>query len=130
MPSLRCPETGKFLLQLGMYIDSKGYWAFSQSGPNRNRRVHRVMMEQHLGRKLRKDEICHHRDGNKLNNEEHPVDGKWNLELMGERQHNAVSAKQYWFLKTFIWPLEKKAWDEYHAHAMPHDTQIQHAQEA
>jgi hypothetical protein len=30
--------------------------------------VHRYLMEQHLGRKLRKDETVHHKDLNKLNN--------------------------------------------------------------
>ena len=31
--------------------------------------VHRAVMEQVLGRKLRSDEIVHHIDGNKLNND-------------------------------------------------------------
>ena len=107
---------GSFAKQLGMYIDDKGYWRYS-AGELRGQRVHRVMMEKHIGRKLRKDEIVHHRDGNRLNLEEH-WDGKWNLELMGEVQHNAVSAKQYWFLATFIWPREKQEWDEYHANVL------------
>ena len=30
---------------------------------------HRHIVEQHIGRKLRKDEVVHHLDGNRLNNE-------------------------------------------------------------
>ena len=116
MPQKRCSETGKFIKQEGMYIDSKGYWCYS-AGEHRGKRVHRVLMEKHLGRKLRKDEIVHHRDTNKLNFGDH-WDGKWNLEIMGEAQHNAVSAKQYWFLKKFIWPRETQEWDEYHANVL------------
>jgi hypothetical protein len=104
---------GRFTARLGMYLDDKGYWRYS-AGEHRNRRVHRVRMEQHLGRPLRKDEHVHHRDGNKQNNDLH-ADGKWNLELMDERTHNAVSAKQYWFLKTNIWPNEREQWDAYFA---------------
>ena len=38
-------------------------------------------MEEHLGRKLRSDEIVHHKDGNKLNNS---ID---NLELLTRAEH-------------------------------------------
>lgn len=116
MPQLRCPDDGRFLLQLGMYVTKKGYWRYSCS-EYRDQYVHRVMMEHHLGRKLRDNEVVHHRDGNGLNNEEH-YDGKWNLELMDVLKHNAASAAQYWFLKMFVWPLEKKQWDEYHANVL------------
>jgi hypothetical protein len=113
MPVLRCPDTGKFLLQLGMYITAKGYYRYS-GGEHRGKYVHRHLVEVALGRKLRKDEVVHHRNGNRLDNEGTWL-GQWNLEVMGEREHNAVSAKQYWFLAKFIWPLEKKEWDTYHA---------------
>lgn len=106
MPSARCPETGRFLPTLGMYIDSKGYWCYSY-GELRGKRVHRVLMERKLGRKLNRDEVCHHKDGNKLNND------LSNLKLMGEREHNAVYAKQLWYLKRNVWPKEEKAWKEY-----------------
>jgi hypothetical protein len=42
---------------------------------------HRVVMEVHLGRYLRSDEIVHHKDGNPLNN---ALD---NLEVMTYRHH-------------------------------------------
>lgn len=111
MPSERDAKTGRFRKGLGMYIDSKGYWSYS-AGEHRGRRVHTVLMEKHLGRKLKRNEQVHHRDGNKLNFEEH-WDGTWNLELIDVHQHAAYSAKQLWFLKMFIWPREKQRWDEY-----------------
>ena len=107
--TMRDPK-GRFLPQLGMYVDPKGYWRYS-AGPDRGRRVHRVLMEKAIGRPLRRDEVVHHRDGDKLNNEDH-ADGKWNLELMGEREHNAVSAKQLWFLRNNVWNREEREFAE------------------
>jgi hypothetical protein len=43
--------------------------------------AHRFIMEQFLGRKLKRNEIIHHKDGNKLNNEIS------NLEIMTQVQH-------------------------------------------
>lgn len=106
---------GRFAVEAGQYLDDKGYWRYS-AGPNRGKRVHRVLMAEHVGRQLRKDEVVHHRDGNKQNNREH-ADGKWNLDLMGEAQHNAVSSKQYWYLRKFVWPQEKQAWESYFGEA-------------
>ena len=97
---------GRFAAENGQYLDDKGYWRYS-CGPNRGKRVHRVMMEKHVGRQLRKDEVVHHRNGLKTDNR---MD---NLELMGEAQHNAVSSKQYWYLKKFVWLQEKQAWESY-----------------
>jgi polyphosphate kinase 2 (PPK2 family) len=34
--------------------------------------------------------------------------------VLGERDHNAVSAKQYWYLKKMDL-LERKMWDNYHS---------------
>lgn len=112
----RCRKTGRFLPGLGMYVDDKGYWRYS-AGPHRHKRVHTVLMERHLDRPLKKSEQVHHRDGNRLNYEQY-WDGQWNLELIDATKHAAVSAKQLWFLRTFIWPREQKEWDEYHANAL------------
>lgn len=43
---------------------------------------HRYIMEQYLGRKLRKDEVVHHKDGNKRNNDIE------NLVLMSRSEHS------------------------------------------
>lgn len=43
---------------------------------------HRLIMENHLGRKLQKKEVVHHKDGNVLNNN---ID---NLELMSKVEHD------------------------------------------
>ena len=45
---------------------------------------HRYVMEQHLGRALRADEVVHHKDGNKLNN---ALD---NLEIMSRAEHASL----------------------------------------
>lgn len=42
---------------------------------------HRLVMEQHLGRELRPDEVVHHKDENKLNNDIS------NLEILSRREH-------------------------------------------
>lgn len=44
-------------------------------------RLHRYIMECYLGRKLTKDEIVHHKDGDKLNN------NISNLELLSRAEH-------------------------------------------
>lgn len=50
-------------------------------GPNKGRGLHIVTMESHIGRRLRPDEVVHHRDENKHNNE------LSNLELMSRAEH-------------------------------------------
>jgi hypothetical protein len=107
---------GRFVESVGMYITAKGYWRYS-AGVHRGKYVHRVVAEQQLGRLLKKDEVVHHRDGNRLNYLEH-WDGYPNLQVMNERVHNAVSAAQYWFLKTFIWPRDKQEWETYFANVL------------
>lgn len=47
-----------------VYIDKKGYFRFKNS----NILVHRWKMEKNIGRKLCYEEVVHHIDGNKLNN--------------------------------------------------------------
>jgi hypothetical protein len=103
---------GYFEMDWGTYIDSKGYPTIC-AGPLRGTRVHRLIALAKFGEHAmsQKDAVVHHKDGNKLNC--HPD----NLELMTEREHNAVSAKQYHYLKTNVWPKEKTEWDAYFAEA-------------
>lgn len=93
----------------GTKIDNKGYLAIT-AGPMRGTRVHTIVAEVMLGRKLRPDKQVHHRDGNKLNCD-------WrNLEVLGEREHGAVSARQAWYFFTHDIKA-KKEWDDYFAEA-------------
>lgn len=46
------------------YIDRNGYRRFTNS----KKLVHRYVAEKKLGRKLRKGEVVHHKDRDKLNN--------------------------------------------------------------
>lgn len=59
-----------------------GYWLiWTEDG---ERLEHRVVMERHLGRPLRDDEIVHHRDENKSNNDPS------NLALMDQSEHISI----------------------------------------
>ena len=67
------------------WIDKRGYrWVYvTENGKRRARRDHRVLMEQHLGRRLEPWEIVHHRDENPSNNS---LD---NLEIKTFGEHTA-----------------------------------------
>ena len=93
----------------GVKIDSKGYLSIT-SGPHRGKRVHTLVAEAMLGRKLRPDEEVHHKDGDKRNPD-------WrNLEVLGKSDHGAVSARQAWYFRQNDIQL-KKEWDEFFAEA-------------
>lgn len=51
----------------GRYIDSYGYVIIRVNG--KSVKEHRYVMEQHLGRPLASNEVIHHRDANKENND-------------------------------------------------------------
>lgn len=67
------------------WTDKRGYrWLYvTDGGCRRARREHRVVMEQHLGRRLEPWELVHHRDENPSNNS---ID---NLELRQFGEHTA-----------------------------------------
>lgn len=85
--------------------DSKGYLVI-KAGPLRDWRVHEVVAEGMLRRDLRKDEEVHHRDEDKLNPR------FTNLQVLGKKEHGAVTAKQRWYLRTNDIKI-KAEWDEY-----------------
>lgn len=58
------------------FIDSKGYFNSSVG------RLHRILMEKYIGRKLGKDEVVHHRNGIRTDNRIE------NLEVMSHSEHS------------------------------------------
>lgn len=68
-------------------LNGEGYATFRING--KTRRAHRVIMEQHIGRKLLPTEIIHHIDGNKVNN------SIGNLELTTFAEHT----KNHWIAR-------------------------------
>ncbi len=64
----------------GYYIDKKGY----PTTRSNNKRIHTQIVEKKLGRKIKKSEVIHHRDGNKRN---------WrpsNLNVMSRSSHSRL----------------------------------------
>lgn len=61
-------------------VDDSGYIVVKKNG--RNYKHHRLVMEQYLGRELRKDEVVHHINGIKTDNRIE------NLQLMSAKEHN------------------------------------------
>jgi len=68
-------------------IMQEGY-VFLHQKPNQYKAKHRIVMEQHLGRKLSSNEIVHHIDGNKTNNDIS------NLVLVTRAEHVNIHRKQ------------------------------------
>jgi hypothetical protein len=79
-----------------------GYLKFT-AGPLRDQLVHIVVAEGMLGRKLKPTEHVHHKDGDTKN--PHPT----NLLVLKDEIHNAVSNRQYWYLKQKF-SREEAAW--------------------
>ena len=65
------------------YINYEGYLVNCKDRNNKYM-VHRKVMEEKIGRRLRSDEIVHHIDGNKLNNDPN------NLELTNRSDHMKI----------------------------------------
>lgn len=74
----------KFLISLlSKHKEIKnGYYYYTHKG--KHYKEHRILMELILGRKLRMDEVVHHKDHNKLNNRIN------NLEVMKLSDHNSL----------------------------------------
>src|SRR5690348_8175351 len=90
----------------GWHLSTKGYPRYHLK-PYRNRYVHRVKMEQYLGRKLNKDEDVHHRNGNKLDFR------RRNLQLLSHIEHGYISAKQHWFMDNVVGKREFEWYKEF-----------------
>lgn len=95
--------------QGGRYI-SKGYicvWV-GQEHPMANSKgyvlEHRLVLSEHLGRPLLVDEIVHHKDANKLNNEIS------NLELMTRNQHADYHRKEIAEAMKFAYKNRRKSY--------------------
>lgn len=102
-------KDGKFQQGHGTYLDSKGYPTICV-GPLRGKRVHVLVAEAMLGRKLEKHETIHHRDLNKQNPD-------WqNLKVLGRVDHGHVSSRQAWFMKhkmAKIEAAERAQWQQW-----------------
>jgi hypothetical protein len=72
-------------------------------GPQNDKFVHVLVAEAMLGRKLKKGEHIHHKDGDVKN------PGWTNLLVIVHRTHGAVSSRQYWYLKQKF-SKEDSAW--------------------
>lgn len=70
----------------GVSFKAGGYVEIT-TGPNKGRGMHVVTMENHIGRRLRRDEVVHHKDENKHNND------LSNLELMTRSEHTRLHRK-------------------------------------
>lgn len=73
------------LFAAGVSLKPSGYLEHTR-GEHKNRRVHVVIMEKIIGRKLKSDECIHHIDGNKTNNDAS------NLQLMTFKEHSSLHA--------------------------------------
>jgi len=94
----------------GVSVDSKGYLTI-KAGPLRDVRVHTLVAEALLQRKLKPDEDVDHRNGDKL-------DCRWeNLIVRNKSTHGFVSGKVRGFVGNVIMAqraqAEEQAWKEY-----------------
>ena len=67
----------------GVSLKPNGYLEITR-GPNKGKNLHRALLEQRLGRLLRRDEVVHHVDENKLNNDIN------NLAVMSRSAHTSL----------------------------------------
>lgn len=75
----------KLNLPTGLYYGYDGYIVMNKTSDGRKQiKYHRYLMEQKIGRILRDDEIVHHIDENKLNNDIN------NLQIMTRSEHNII----------------------------------------
>lgn len=95
----------------GTYVCDRGYIRVC-AGPFRGVRLHTLIAMALKGRKLKKDEDAHHRNGDKLN--PCPL---CNIEVLGHKEHGWVSAAQHQFMKRKE-EHDRKEWEELHREKM------------
>lgn len=91
----------------GRYIDHHGYVMVSvRSGRNSGsgwenyRKEHVVVMEEHLGRPLKRNEVVHHIDGDKTNNS---LENLWLTTRSGHRRaHLSLQGVSYLLLRSGV----------------------------
>lgn len=71
----------------GISLKPNGYYEITVGG-NKGRPLHDVIMEVHIGRRLKEDEVVHHKNGIRTDNE------IINLELMTRSEHSGIHAKE------------------------------------
>ena len=100
MPQKRDEKTGKFLPNGGAYIDEQGYPRIS-CGPCRGQRIHRLVAEIKMGRKLKAKEDVHHE--NAVKTDFHHA----NLRVLGHAEHSHLE----WVIRQDA--NLKNQWDEH-----------------
>lgn len=82
----KCPACGRrYGASTVAFVDSKGYPRISLVGPLRDKRLHVVVMEAVLGRRLEPHEDVHHVNGDKLDFRPE------NLKLLDHAAHSALT---------------------------------------
>lgn len=74
----------------GIIMGSQGYMLQYNPVTKKHMLQHRYVIEQHLGRKLEKNEHVHHLNGDRLDNRIE------NLVLMDRTEHGLIHANQRW----------------------------------
>jgi len=74
----------------GISLKPNGYYEIT-IGPNKGRMLHNVIMEIHIGRKLLPNEVVHHKNGIRTDNE------ITNLILMSKSDHSSLHAKENYY---------------------------------
>jgi HNH endonuclease len=75
-------------LRVGLGVDAKGYAVFTAKG--KHYKMHRVVMENMIGRPLRKNETVHHIDGDRLNNSPENLELWASIHPTGQRASDRV----------------------------------------